>query len=347
MSNSDSPQRLATLLQQAFERRQPLLEQLAEESTDCYRLFHGTSEGESGLTVDRYGSQLIIQSFHRPLETAELETLVAQINSLLGVELQPFYHERQTSQNTPNESKQILDGANAAAAAVCSELGINYRTRGVHRGIDPLLFLDLRAARRWVQSNSAGLNVLNLFAYTCGVGVCAAKAGATHVVNIDFAKSALAVGRENATLNQLAADKIQFIQADFFPAIQQLGGQLVRFRRGRGAPPPKHYQRFEAQQFDLVFLDPPRLAKSAFGTVDLIRDYPSVFKPSLLATKPGGRLVCTNNVAQVDRDAWLDQLRRSASKAGRPIKGVELIEPEADFPSFDGKPPLKMAVLEV
>ncbi|MFT5721547.1 MAG: 23S rRNA (cytosine1962-C5)-methyltransferase [Motiliproteus sp.] len=346
MSNTDSPQRLATLLQQAFDRRQPLLEQLARESTDCYRLFHGTSEGEPGLTVDRYGPQLIIQSFHRPLDAAELEAIVAKVNSLLGVELQPFYHARQTSQ-TSSESKQVLVGADAASAAICSELGVSYRTRGVHRGIDPLLFLDLRAARRWVQSNCAGLSVLNLFAYTCGLGVCAAKAGASHVVNIDFAKSALAVGRENAELNELAGDKIQFIHSDFFPAIQQLGGQVVRFRRGRDAPPPKHYQRFEAQQFDLVFLDPPRLAKSPFGTVDLVRDYPSVFKPSLLATKPGGRLICTNNVAQVDRDAWLDQLKRSATKAGRPIKGMELIEPEADFPSFDGKPPLKMVVLEV
>ncbi len=346
MSNPDSPQRLAKLLQQAVESRRPLLEQLAQQATDCYRLFHGTSEGEPGLTIDRYGPQLIIQSFHRPLEPAELEALVAQVNGLLGVELQPFYHERQSSQTSPRDSKRVLEGANAAAA-VCTELGVSYRTRGVHRGIDPLLFLDLRAGRRWVQAHAAGLDVLNLFSYTCGVGVCAAKAGAQQVVNIDFARSSLAVGRDNAALNAISEDKIEFIQSDFFPAIQQLSGQVVRFRRGRDAPPAKHYQRFEAQQFDLVFLDPPRLAKSPFGTVDLVRDYPSVFKPSLLATKPGGRLVCTNNVAQVDRDVWLDQLQRSAAKAGRPIKGVEWIEPEADFPSFDGKPPLKMAVLEV
>jgi len=347
MSNTDSPQRLANLLQQAVERRGSLLEALASESTDCYRLFHGTSEGEPGLTVDRYGSQLIIQSFHRPLAPDELDIIVVQINALLGVELQPFYHERQTSQTSPHASKQVLEGANAASAAVCSELGVSYVSRGVHRGIDPLLFLDLRAGRRWVQSNAAGLSVLNLFSYTCGVGVCAAKAGAGQVVNIDFSSSSLAVGRENAALNHIAEETIQFIQSDFFPAIQQLGGQPVRFRRGRGAPQIKPYPRLAAQQFDLVCLDPPRLAKSVFGTVDLVRDYPSVFKPSLLATKPGGRLLCTNNVAEVEREVWLDQLQRSAAKAGRPIKGIEWIEPEADFPSFDGKPPLKMAVLEV
>jgi 23S rRNA (cytosine1962-C5)-methyltransferase len=52
-------------------------------------------------------------------------------------------------------------------------------------------------------------------------------------------------------------------------------------------------------------------------------------------------------VAEVDREAWLDQLERSARKASRPIREMEWIQPEADFPSPDGKPPLKIALLRV
>ncbi|PKN41950.1 MAG: SAM-dependent methyltransferase, partial [Deltaproteobacteria bacterium HGW-Deltaproteobacteria-20] len=37
----------------------------------------------------------------------------------------------------------------------------------------------------------------------------------------------------------------------------------------------------------------------------------------------------------------------SATKAGRPIRKMEWIEPESDFPSPDGNPPLKMALLRV
>ena len=102
-----------------------------------------------------------------------------------------------------------------------------------------------------------------------------------------------------------------------------------------------------AQQFDLVFLDPPRYAKSPFGVVDLVSDYPALFKPALLCTAEGGTLVCCNNIAEVDRDAWLDQLQRSARKAGRTVREVEWILPEADFPSLDGRPPLKMVALAV
>jgi 23S rRNA (cytosine1962-C5)-methyltransferase len=107
------------------------------------------------------------------------------------------------------------------------------------------------------------------------------------------------------------------------------------------------FPKLEPQKFDLVFLDPPRYAKSHFGVVDLINDYPAIFKPALLSTAEGGTLYCCNNVAEVDRNAWLDQLQRSARKAGRPIRDFEWIMPEADFPSTDGNPPLKIVALRV
>ena len=81
--------------------------------------------------------------------------------------------------------------------------------------------------------------------------------------------------------------------------------------------------------------------------VDLVHDYAALFKPALLATEEGGTLICCNNVARVDREDWLDQLERSARKAGRPVREAEWITPEADFPSRDDNPPLKVVLLRV
>jgi 23S rRNA (cytosine1962-C5)-methyltransferase len=78
--------------------------------------------------------------------------------------------------------------------------------------------------------------------------------------------------------------------------------------------------------------------------VDIARDYSSLFKPAVLATTPGGRVLATNHLASVDCDEWIELLRRCAKKAGRPLRDVELLRPEADFPSFDGRSPLKLAV---
>ena len=106
------------------------------------------------------------------------------------------------------------------------------------------------------------------------------------------------------------------------------------------APRPRR----KAREFDLVVLDPPTWTKSRFGTVDLVRDYQSIFKPSLLATRRGGAVLAVNHVHSVDQSEWLDALDRCATKAGRPLAEVSVLKPEADFPSPDGRHPLKMAV---
>ena len=75
-----------------------------------------------------------------------------------------------------------------------------------------------------------------------------------------------------------------------------------------------------------------------------MRDYPSLFKPALLTLSPGGAILATNHVPEVDLDEWIAVLKRTAEKAGRPLTDVDVIAPESDFPSPDGRPPLKIVV---
>jgi 23S rRNA (cytosine1962-C5)-methyltransferase len=222
------------------------------------------------------------------------------------------------------------------------EWGLNYRVRGRHAGQDPLLFLDLRNARGWVKDHSAGKSVLNLFAYTCGVGLSAAAGGASEVCNLDFAEGNLAVGRENGQLNP-QLPKMQFIQSDYFAAIRQLAGLPIIQRRHK----LPSYPRLEQRQYDLVLLDPPAWAKSAFGTVDLLRDYQSLLKPALLTTAENGVLICCNNLAKVSMDDWREQVLRCAEKAGRPVHDWQVLTPGSDFPSLDQQPPLKTLILQL
>jgi 23S rRNA (cytosine1962-C5)-methyltransferase len=327
----------------AFAARADLLSRLDAEHTDAYRLFHGTVEGRPGLTVDRYGDLLLAQSFHHSLAPEDLAALEHYYLGVLpGLTL--IYNDRSRANSRILNELPPDRLAAAQLPREAHEMGVVYRIQARHEGQDPWLFLDLRAGRRYVMRHARDKSLLNLFAYTCGVGIAAAKAGARFVMNVDFAESSLAVGRANARLNDLPF-RPRFIKSDVFAAVRQLAGlgQPERVRGKRMPPFPK----LDAQTFDMVFLDPPRYAKSPFGVVDLVNDYPALFKPALLCTAEGGTLVCCNNVAEVGRDAWLDQLQRSARKAGRAIRDVEWIMPEADFPSPDGRPPLKMAALAV
>ena len=333
-----SPTSFATLLSASITRRRALLERLGAEGTDCLRLLHGAVEGAPCLTVDRYGPILLAQTWREPLGDGALEAMTAVASEALGATLTPCWNHR----GGPGGSAHDAD---AMRAPIGHELGLKYDVRPRHRGQDPLLFLDFRAGRRWLKAECRGRSVLNLFAYTCGIGVAALAGGARQVVNVDFSDTVLAIGRANAERNASAADatalgeRFVTIVDDVIPVMRQFAG-LPMPTRGKRA---RFFTRRAPQQFDVVVLDPPRWAKGGFGAVDVVRDYASLFKPALLATAPGGVVLATNHVPDVALQDWLGSLERVAVKAGRPLASLDVISPEEDFPSPDGRPPLKIA----
>jgi len=332
---------IPSLLANALEKRQDLLAQVKVDNTDCFRVFHGTVEGINGLNIDRYGDAWLIQTFHQTLSEDELEQIQASLVQLADLPI--VYNDRSNKNSRVLNSLDAETEAFAQSEQVMQENGIKFTTKLRHAGQDPLLFLDMRVGREFVQANSHNKTVLNLFSYTCGIGTAAAVGGAKRVVNIDFSSFALAAGQKNAELNDVA-QVCEFIQSDAFPALRQLAGLKVGGRRNQKLPA---YPKLSTTQFDLVFLDPPRFAKSPFGTVDLINDYQSLFKPALLTTNKGGTIVCCNNVAKVERDSWFNALVRCVEKQGRSVTNHTWLNCHDDFPSFDGNHPLKMVALEI
>ena len=177
---------LSPSLERALDARRELIARLEAEQTNAYRLFHGTVEGRPGLTVDHYGQLILVQSFHATLPASQLAEIEAFYAAAFpGSEL--IYNDRSPANSrianaVPPDRKEL-----ATTRREFSELGVKYWVQARHDGQDPWLFLDLRAARRRVMAEAEGKSVLNVFAYTCGVGIAAAKAGARHVVNVDFA----------------------------------------------------------------------------------------------------------------------------------------------------------------
>ena len=277
--------------------------------TTAWRVFHGVAEGRPGLAVDRYGDTLIawMQDDPTPDERDAVEEL--------------------------GEVQWVRRGSPVATGPF-TELGVRWLPARL--GQDPPLFLDLRVARRWLQREARG-RVLNAFAYTGGSGLAAGQS--TEVINLDHSQRYLDYGADVAEHN---GRRVEFLREDYFAALRQWAGLGLR---GRGAR--RRWKKRSPRRFDLVVLDPPTFATSPLGAVDIVRDYPSLLKPALLCLAEGGRLLATNHAAKVALDDWLATCRRCAEKAGRPLRDVQVLEPEADFPSFDGRPPLKIALLSV
>ncbi|HJN77162.1 MAG TPA: class I SAM-dependent methyltransferase [Myxococcota bacterium] len=274
--------------------------------TTAWRLFHGVAEGRPNLAVDRYGGGLIAW-MQDEVDRAEREA-IDELGEVTWVR-----------RGTPLSTLPF------------EELGMRWPAASL--GQDPPLFLDLRAGRRWLQEHARG-RVLNAFAYAGGSGLSCVQAET--VVNLDHSARYLDFATEVAEHN---GRQVECIREDYFAAVRQWGGLKLR---GRGAR--RRWKRRDQRRFDLVVLDPPTFAKSPLGAVDLLRDYPSLLKPALCCLTAGGSVLATNHAAKIDLEDWLGICRRCADKAGRPIRDIEVIVPEADFPSFDGRPPLKIAV---
>ena len=162
-------------VRRAIEQRGPLRERLAEEGTDCYRLLHGAQEGLPGVALDRYGTLALLQSFHEPLPEASVAAIDGVLDALVpGLDL--VYNDRSGTGSRVGNRLASAQRAAAKAHRVTREHGVRFHIRGRHRGNDPWLFLDLRTTRRAIMDEANGASLLNLFAYTCGVGVSAAVA---------------------------------------------------------------------------------------------------------------------------------------------------------------------------
>ena len=250
-----------SLFSAALERRKSLFDSFEEDKedgkTDAYRLFHGIAEGWPGFTIDRYGSLILLQTFRDPLTAEDKGAIESTLQQNLSYPFFSAYNHRAKAANqTFDLWHQPLP--EALPEFQCREFGVRYWVRARHPGIDPWLFLDLRVGRRFLRQSIGdmqGVSVLNLFAYTCSVGVSAAAAGASEVWNVDFASSNLEIGRRNAVLNQISKDRFHTIEEDCLAVTRQLAGLSIGGRRGQS----QRFKKFEPREFDIVFLDPPRL----------------------------------------------------------------------------------------
>jgi hypothetical protein len=83
---------------------------------------------------------------------------------------------------------------------------------------------------------------------------------------------------------------------------------------------------------------------SVFVNSPEVTSPPVIGSGSQLALADGGSILATNHVPNVPAEAWHEALQRCATKAGRPLRALEAIAVDSDFPSFDGQPPLKVAL---
>ncbi len=132
------------------------------------------------------------------------------------------------------------------------DLGFILRPMGFkHTGLFPEQAANWDWFGELIRKANRPVKVLNLFAYTGGATVAAAKAGAS-VVHVDAAKGMVAQAKENASLSGLADAPIRYIVDDCKKFIER------EIRRGN------HY--------DGIIMDPPSYGRGPNGEVWKLED---------------------------------------------------------------------------
>jgi len=283
----------------------------ASKHTNAVRLVHGESDGLPGLVVDRYADVLVAQFLAAGVERWREEILDA-LAELTGCEA---VFERSDAEVRKLEGLQprtgFARGNRSASRCPIVEHGLDFRV-DVERGQKTGFFLDQRENRQRVRALAAGREVLDGFSYTGGFAIAALAGGAKRVHAVESSAEAIQIARENLAANPLDAAKVEFVQADVF--------KHLRLLRDQGA------------RYDLIVLDPPKLAPTAGHARNAARAYKDV---NLLAFKlltPGGLLATFSCSGGVSAELFQSIVAGAALDAGAEAKIIERFGAAADHP---------------
>ena len=276
-----------------IERALRLRGQLFDEP--YYRLVHAEADGLPGLIVDRIDDVVVVQS--NAAGMARLEPIVLDTLSAI---LKP--RAIVIRNDSPARAQEgLLPEARVAMGALDARLLL--REDGAVFPIDPLAgqktgwFFDQRQNRGFVAAIArGGARVLDLYCYTGGFSVQAARSGAAEVVGIDRSEPALAFAGEAAVLNRV--------------------DDICTFRRGEAFGEAARLDA-EGDRFDIVIADPPAFAKSRREAAAALRGYRKLARLAAAVTARGGTLFlasCSYNVGEAE---FAEAVRRGLADAGR------------------------------
>jgi 23S rRNA (cytosine1962-C5)-methyltransferase len=250
---------------------------LDAKHTGC-RLVHGESDGLPGVIADRYGEVVVLQCLTAGA-AAWRNALVAAIREATGCSA---IYERSDADVRALEGLEPRAGALVGDPPLSCGLvegGLSFRV-DVARGQKTGFFLDQRDNRAHIRTLASSRDVLDCFCYTGGFTVAALAGGARSVHAVDSSGDALSLARENVADNDLDGARVEWRDADVFAELRAL--------------------RDARAMFDLVVLDPPKLAPTAQHAPKAARAYKDANLLALKLLRPGGLLAtfsCSGGVS--------------------------------------------------
>jgi 23S rRNA (cytosine1962-C5)-methyltransferase len=267
--------------------------------------------------VDRYDSSLVVK-LYTSAWLPHLESVVSCLLELLDPErivLRLARAVQAVGEGDAPSDGQTLHGREPSGPVLFRENGLRFEADLV-RGQKTGFFLDQRDNRALVERDSAGRSVLNVFSYTGGFSVYAARGGATSVTSLDASRPALAAAGRNFDHNRdhqnVATANHRVLAGDAFEILPRL--------------------RDEGERFDMVILDPPAFAKAAREVPRALRSYRTILTRGFELLRPGGALVAASCSSRVSSAEFLGLMQETALGAARALHVRQVTGHSLDHP---------------
>jgi 23S rRNA (cytosine1962-C5)-methyltransferase len=295
------------LVEQAMEKRAGWFD---DRHVSAFRLFNGFNEGFPDLSIDLYARTLVLFVYADPPEPVQslIDSLWKYLQGVFPW-IKSILVKTRAARDEAARRGALVSGSSLDRRI--QEHGVWYAL-DLNRGFDASLYLDTRLLRRWILNHSAGMRVLNCFAYTGSLGVASTAGSASQVIHLDRNRTSLNLAKDSYSLNGFPVQRLDFVTDDFFK-------WTSRMRRAN-------------QQFDLVLLDPPFFSQSPAGTVDLNAQTDRLINKVRPLLADGGLLVAINNALFVSGTTYLQQLDKLCQDGFLSVE--ELIPVPLDFAGF-------------
>ena len=294
-------------LREAVARRR---EALRDPAGAC-RLVFSEADRLPGLVVDRYADRVVLQ-VHTPGAERMREATVAALRELLAPA---------AVLDRSDEGHRALEGLGPVAGrrgrgrrqapVEILEAGLRFAV-DLSAGQKTGFYVDQGLNRAAVAAWAAGRRVLDVFCYTGGFSVHAARAGAASLTLVDSSREALESASRHLALNGLAGT----------PAESVRGNAFEELRRMRDA----------GRSFDLVVLDPPRLAQTRAQAPRAARAYKDANLLALKLLAPEGILATFSCSGGIEPAFFREIVRWAAKDAGREVQVLQTLGQPPDHP---------------
>jgi 23S rRNA (cytosine1962-C5)-methyltransferase len=259
-----------------------------------YRLVHAEADGLPGLIVDRFGAVLVIQS-----NAAGMELLQPLVIEALATLLSPkaiVLRNDSTARATEGLPQEVRVALGAIEGPVAVDENGAVFDADVLGGQKTGWFFDQRDNRAFIAGLARDARVIDLYCYSGGFAVAAARAAAASVIGVDRSEGALALAMRAAERNGVAG------------VCEFHRGEVFAEAAARAAA---------GDRFDIVIADPPAFARTRRDVPAALRGYRKLARLAAGLTAPGGFVFiasCSHNVGTAE---FAEAARRGLADAGR------------------------------